>query len=36
MATTMTFIIMTAGIDLSVASILAFCGIVFGFAWQYW
>jgi rhamnose transport system permease protein len=35
MATTMTFIIMTAGIDLSVASILAFCGIVFGFSWQY-
>lgn len=31
----MTLIIMTGGIDLSVGSLLALCGIVFGYTWQY-
>lgn len=35
MSTAMTFIIMSAGIDLSVGSIMGMCGIVFGFSWMY-
>ncbi len=30
----MTFIIMSGGIDLSVGSLLGFCGIVLGYTWQ--
>ena len=32
----MTLIIMTAGIDLSVGSLLGLCGIVFGYSYQAW
>ena len=32
----MTLIVMTAGIDLSVGSLLALCSIVLGYAWQDW
>lgn len=32
----MTMIIITGGIDLSVGSILGFCAVIFGFAWQRW
>jgi len=35
-ATGMTLIIMAGGIDLSVGSLLALCGIVLGYAWQEW
>jgi len=32
----MTMIIITGGIDLSVGSILGFCAVIFGVAWQSW
>lgn len=36
MAAAMTFVILSAGIDLSVGSIMGLSGIAFGFGWQHW